>query len=782
VVTPISGSLDDLAHTGRQHAANRSTVSTETSIVLVWMVLAGIGASTASGHPTGLHPLDLALPVLLAIGCVAAGRLTPWPFVAGAAALAAAMSYGSPAALVAVGVLGISLAAWRAAYLTGRMTSEASVEPRAAVSRAWEVIIRSACCGALVDVGLRGVWPHVALVPSLLAGLVVLLICVPAVVVAPRGIRRVVIRIVGLVLLAALLLSAIAAFELVQARSPISSGLAAAKQGLKAAEHGQQAAAIADFKTARNDFATANSDLNWARAAETVPVVSQQVRAVRTAASIGTSLSAAGVATAATASVQDLKLVHGVFPVARLAGLVPVFRQDVAVLTSVNGQTGPFSSPWVIGALRSKFRTERARLQQAQHDASIALLAAEEVPGILGANGERHYLLLVEQPSEMRGSGGVIGDYAEVTADAGRLHLGKVGSVAQLNTEGVPPLKRQLPPPSYVVQRSGASYPHPITDFIDRYDAFFPQDHWENISMSPDFPTVGAVASYLFPQSGGQPVDGVISIDPIAMAGLLKMIGPVNAPGIHQKITASNVDEFLAHGEFIEFPNNTKRVAFVKALLKVVWHDLVSHSLPEPQYVAKDMQPAIRGGHLLMYSNIAADEQLFTDMHVAGGMPPVTGDFLGVVTQNAVGNKIDWYLRRRVAYGATVNRKEGTISSTLSISLSNSAPTSGEPPYVIDPVAGIGTKPGEDQLWVSVYTPWLLTTATLNGKPIQMTSQYELGRSVYSALVKVPSHTTEQIVVNLSGQWRSSQPYSLGWYHQPVEFPDVVSSHVTIVG
>jgi hypothetical protein len=197
--------------------------------------------------------------------------------------------------------------------------------------------------------------------------------------------------------------------------------------------------------------------------------------------------------------------------------------------------------------------------------------------------------------------------------------------------------------------------------------------------------------------------------------------------------------------------------------------------------LVKDLEPAVKGGHLLMYSSSAGEESFFKQVHVAGAMPPVDGDFLGVVTQNGAGNKIDWYLRRSISYDATLNLQWRTITSSLTIKLDNTAPSSGEPHVVIDGAPNADTQPGENLSWVNVYSPWQLESATLNGRPLEMTSQYELGRQVYSAIVAIPAGTTDVLKLNLAGTWPSGlSHYELGWYHQPTMFKDQVSSKVTV--
>jgi len=753
------------SRTGLGPAHRRGTIRRDTAVTLLVAIAAGIAGGMAHGSPTGISALDVALKVVLAVGCVLAGRLTPWPFVAAAAAVSAVASYRSPAALVAVAVFGLVLLGWRLDSPSRRL---------------WLGVLRAGLCGALACIVLRADWPHISLVPSLLAGATCLVILVPALVVTPAPVRRIVVRLSGLVVLAAILLTALAGVALLQARSPLEAALTAARSGLSAAEHGDQATATTEFQLAESAFVTADNDLRWARAAEVVPVVSQQIRAIRSAAAVGTSLAQAGLTTTAKANLSSLKVVHGVFPVARLAALKPVFTADLQVLDRVSGDTGTWSSPWLVGTVKNKLTSEKSRLAQARHDAGIALMASQQVPGILGADGQRTYLGLVENTAESRASGGVIGDYAEVSADAGRLHLVKVGSVAQLNQDGTPPLKRTLP-------TSNPFDNSPIQDFKNRYGTYFPQDHWENIVMSPDFQTVGDVAEYLYPQSGGTQVNGVISLDPSAMAGFLKILGPINAhaKGLKHpvRITEANVTPFLAHDEFIDFKSNTLRIAFVEGLLKQVWHELTSRSLPPANTIAKALAPAIRNHDLMMYSKNPSVEGFFEAIHTAGqSWAPVSGDFLGVVTQNAAGNKIDWYVRRKIAYDATVNLSQHTISSTVTLSISNSAPTSGLPSVVIDGLPGTGTTPGEAQLWVSIYSPWELESATYDGHAEPMTTQSELGRLVYGAVIRIPSGSTGVLEIHLAGTWPSSlSHYQLSWYHQPMLFPDQVATKVNVI-
>jgi len=95
--------------------------------------------------------------------------------------------------------------------------------------------------------------------------------------------------------------------------------------------------------------------------------------------------------------------------------------------------------------------------------------------------------------------------------------------------------------------------------------------------------------------------------------------------------------------------------------------------------------------------------------------------------------------------------------------------------HPLTPAAGQTRTPGESELYVSVYSPWEVDGSSLNGVPLAMTDQQELGRLVYSAFVKVPAGGTATIVLRLVGSWNPREPLHLGMYHQPLLFPGPVS-------
>jgi hypothetical protein len=725
-------------------------------------LVSAVAGGLAHGSPTGISPFDVALKAAFGATLALAAVWAAWPWLLVASIVAVLGSLGQPTVIPAVAALGISLGGSR--WLLGRQKPAVSgaSRPRAVL---WAA--KAAVGAVTAQVALRFGWPHDFLAPSVLAAGVALLVFVPGVVGAPRRLRRWVVPACAAVLLAAVALTAIAGVSVLRARNPIETGLKATEAGLHAAERGDQGVARVHFVTAGDDFGAASHDLVWARGGELVPGVAQQVRAMRIAAAIGVDLARTAFVTAENGNVDALRFTDGTFPVKALANLEPVLASDVASLQSALRQTGPFHSPWLVSPLKTKLDSEVRKLVRAEHDATTALLASRAVPGMLGADGPRRYLVLFENPAESRASGGVPGDYAEVTAVAGKLSLVKVGSTVALGSSGNPAGKHLIGP----------------EDYLARYSQFEPEDYWANVPMSPDFPSVGEVASNLYPECGGAKVNGVVSLDPVAMAGFLEAIGPITAPQWSVPVDAGNAVAILAHDEYIHFgTDGSLQVEFVQALIRSLWLGLVTRKLPSLPTLADDLLPALRGRHLLLYSRTPQAESFFEAVHVAGSMPPVDGDFLDVVTQNAAGNKIDWYLRRSIDYRAVLSRTSDQIMAVLTLKLHNLSPDSGLPPVIIDPAPGGTTTPGESELYVSIYSPWEEDGSSLNGVPLVMTDQQELGRLVYSAFVNVAAGATATIVLHFVGSWDPRERYHLGMYHQPLLFPDQVSTSVKVTG
>ena len=78
-----------------------------------------------------------------------------------------------------------------------------------------------------------------------------------------------------------------------------------------------------------------------------------------------------------------------------------------------------------------------------------------------------------------------------------------------------------------------------------------------NLTMTPDFPTVGAIAADLYQQTTGRPVDGVIALDPFVLSSLLRYTGPLQLTTLPETVTADNATDFLLRGQYVAANDDT---------------------------------------------------------------------------------------------------------------------------------------------------------------------------------------------------------------------------------
>jgi len=718
-------------------------------VVRLVAVAAAVGGALAGPSPTGSDVVDLVLRAGLCGGAVfLAASANRWLLVV-AAALALAGTWSSAS---------WALAPWSAGVGLGLALGPAAAHLKAPV-------IKAAAAGLTTQAALRLSWPGTERGTALLALVVFAILILGGLSRAPAELRRQVVKGVRIAAGVGAAASMLGVLAVVFARAGVENGIRSATAGVSSARDADPTRSTALFGQADRSFTGARHHLDswWSRPAWGVPLVAQQVRALRDVTASGAATSRAGGRVAQVANRQELRLSGGAAPIDQIAALEEPAREAFSVLTTAQARVGAARSPWLLPPVSSRLSTLQDRLREAREGAQVTLAASELAPPLLGADGPRRYFLAIQTPSELRGSGGFIGNFGEISVDRGRLGLDRLGRTRDLNRGGDPASRRVIAPP----------------DYLARYQGFFdPNSVWQNLTMSPDFPTVGRVIADLYPQSGGRPVDGVISVDPIGLAALLKVVGPVKVPAWPVPITAENAGRVLLYDQYVQLEGDA-REDFLADVTSAVWQRLTAGRANAVSLV-RALAPVAAEKHLLFVSTRPEEQETLRRLGTAGAMPPVQGDFLGLVTQNAGGNKIDWFLRRSVDYDAQLDPASGEVRATVRVGLRNTAPAGGLPPYVI----GSATKPplpsGTNKMYLSLYSPLFFTGARLDGQPVQLESEIERDRNVYSAYVTVPPGGTSKLEIDLTGRIDVRDGYRLDVFHQPFLAPESVSASVRV--
>ncbi len=707
---------------------------------------AAVVAGFAGCRPTGTAIVD---PVLTA---------TMAALVALAASRAGRWAWFAPAIAAIVGAQGWALVPAVASGVTAMAGSR-----RTRRSRLWGAATGGLAIQALLrlpDIGFHGATALItaaAVTPVLVSGYR-----------KCRGRERRWIRRVALVVggFAVVVGAAYGALVLTVA-GDADRAVAASKAGLSSTRQGETGDARSSFARAETDFARVDTRLNgwWAAPARAIPVLAQHARATGSVAEEGVQLARTAGATVETADYQKLRYESGRFDLARIASVRDPLAQTTRSIASSLHAIDADRSPWLVGPFDDALDDFRSELDDAGAEADLALEAVEVAPELLGGDGPRRYLVVFVTPVEQRGSGGFIGSYAELTAVGGKIRLVRSGSVRDL-TSGFP---------ADDIELTG------LEEYRRRYDRYNVGD-FRDLTFSPHFPYVAEAIRQVYPQVGGAPLDGVISMDPVGLAALLEFTGPVTVEGFDRTLTAENAAQFLLVDNYSLFPDTDAQNDALAELVEVTFDLLTTGNLPGPRRIGEVLGPVTAEGRIRLWSPDSAEQALFARLGATGAFPTLEPDrdFLAVVGQNGGPNKIDAYQRRTVDYRVAVD-DGGELRATATVTVFNDAPTDGSvAEYVVgndddDPLGTMGMQ-------ISVYTPHGLNGATINGLPTGMESQTEAGFRVYSKVITVPPGGSVTVELDLEGTLDTSEGYRLDLAPQPTVTSDRLEVSVAIAG
>jgi hypothetical protein len=528
----------------------------------------------------------------------------------------------------------------------------------------------------------------------------------------------------------------------VLARSNVEGGQNAARVALADAGSANSAAVAAELGTAATDTSRAGGMLgSWiAAGARAVPIVAQQERFL-----VGTLHAASATAAIGRRQAPAIEYRPGGQPgqvnLARLHAVgapMTVFDRQLHV---ADGELANLDSPWLVGPLGTRASSFRRQLTQATRSADLGVSAARVLPAMLGADGTRQYLIAFMTPSESRGYDGLIASYGLLTAEDGHLTLSASGSTVDL--------ENALP--------AGGAKLTGVPDYLARYGSFDPGKFPEDLTYSPDLPTVADVYSQAYHQSGGGPVDGVLAIDPYGLAALLHFVGPIEVAGLPYPLTQANAASVLLTKEYSVFDTgqtsqDVARHAILQNALHDAFHALVATRLPAPKELSAVLDPVAVAGQVSFWSFHADEQPFLRQLGIDGSFPKANGgDLLAVTTQNTGNNKIDAYLHTSIADQISFDPDTGAERSAVRITLTNDAPPSGLPPEVIDSPADSGISPGTNEVWLTVYSPLSFDQVTIDGTPGTMSATPELGVWAYSTYVQIPPRSSSTVRVGLEG-------------------------------
>ncbi|MGZ5418688.1 MAG: DUF4012 domain-containing protein [Nocardioides sp.] len=284
------------------------------------------------------------------------------------------------------------------------------------------------------------------------------------------------------------------------------------------------------------------------------------------------------------------------------------------------------------------------------------------LPGILGWNGARRYLVLAQDPAELRPIGGFAGTYGLVTFEGGRLSQHEFHDIYLLDLR--PGLPYQEPPSGLKNHLLGTEGSWQLADAL-----------W-----SPDLPEAAQDAMRLYElESGGDRVDGLITITTYALDRLLSVLGPVEVPDYSVTVHAGEVTlTSLALTRNSADPA-VNRKQFLQELATSVLDKTLT--LPPQEWSALLGQILDIGDHHLasLWLRDPAAQALVSNSAWGAGVLQTPGDYLYVVDSNvAPASKYNLVVTRSTNLRVEIDGY-GNALNTLQLTWQNDSMQDGEP-------------------------------------------------------------------------------------------------------
>lgn len=427
------------------------------------------------------------------------------------------------------------------------------------------------------------------------------------------------------------------------------AGKADASAALKSLEGGDTAAALAGFDKARDEFTRARDLLgpSWLRGTWWL---GDQLDAADDLATIGVEGSTAGAE--GVRLLDEASAVTGPDRLGRLLTLArPRLDASLTSLTVVAGRYDRLSADGLVGPLAEAVTDARDRLAPLR-----PLLARSDA--LLGLErylyaGDHRFLVVAQNSSELRPTGGFMGTFGLIRVGPRGLELESFADV-------------------YTLPRDTLDEPLPEGGQVTYHHFYFRNSNWWM-----DFPTSAQMMHKFWANMRQPSIDGVVAVDIPFLQALLRVHGPITVPEERRPITAENamlllneVVQYERSGQASRSERKLAIISLVDALFDWMTRLPADRTLP----LAEALAAAGQQKHVQAYFTDPTAQAAMTSIGWSGALAPPEGTTDLVAVSNGVikPSKANFGVSKTLDYVVTLNT-EGSADTTLRLGFVKSA-------------------------------------------------------------------------------------------------------------
>ena len=368
------------------------------------------------------------------------------------------------------------------------------------------------------------------------------------------------------------------------------------------------------------------------RAAEVIPYLGDNLAAVRVVAESIDAI-AQDVAAPAVDVVTGFDLAKrdpetGGFDLSPLTEAEKVVAAAKPIITTSRAKLDGVNQAKTFGPVTAAVVQLQGMLSKASGPLDSAGEVLKVASAALGRDSPRNYLLAFQNNAESTALGGSAASYTMLSVDNGAVAIAAQAGGSNDLQDGVAV--------DVTVDQSALDL---YSDFLISYP---------NSSTSrPDFPTAAQIMSAFWLRDKGKAPDGVISVDPLALAKILKATGPVTLSS-GDVLTSDNAVSLLVneiyfrYGDYDQYPivDAFFQNAAASILAKVTAGDF------DIKAMVSAITAGVDQGSILMWSANADEQSLLDGARVQGVLPKTnaTETVIGTYYRDTSASKIDYYL------------------------------------------------------------------------------------------------------------------------------------------
>lgn len=426
-----------------------------------------------------------------------------------------------------------------------------------------------------------------------------------------------------------------------------SAGLSQFLRGADALQEQDFSAASTLFGNASGAFAAASASLDdvhgaVAAAVTLIPSTEKTASTAEALLTIGESVSRAS--TLLARGMNEVSASQALSVTDRLAVMVAYTEEALPEIERASRAAENVDPAVVPEDMREKVEQMLTILPVLSASFEEVIVHADALGLLLGAEGKRTYMVIFQNNTELRPTGGFMGSFAEVSFTKGTISDMRIPGGGTYDIQG------QL--------QEFVAAPGPLQLLRARWE-------FQDANWFPDFPTSARKVLWFYQNAGGPSVDGVLAINASVLEDMLVVLGSITLEN-GEEFNAENVLFKVQQEAEITYEDANAPKAIIGELTEEIFTKLETADAQTLLRVASVFVDSLNKRDMQVYFSDNNLQSTMHDLGWTGEVRQTADDYLMVVHTNVGGGKTDTVITRDIVVDTFI-AEDGTIENTVTL-------------------------------------------------------------------------------------------------------------------